>query len=50
MAICILFVSYWVCFTSPSDGHNRCPQHLSRTHTDTDADDSADLLSLGSSV
>lgn len=35
MAICILFVSYWVCCLSPSDGHNRCPQHLSRTHTET---------------
>lgn len=35
MAICILFVSYWVCFMSPPDGHSRCPQHLSRTHTET---------------
>lgn len=41
MVICIIFVSYWVCFMSPSDGHNRCPQRLSRTHTETDADDSA---------
>ncbi len=50
MAILNLFVSYLVCFRSPTDGHNRCPQRLSRTHTQTDADDSADLLSFGCSV